>query len=187
MKRLLFSLLLITAIVLSGCTKSTMENETHTKTKISHPLQKVSETKKHSYQSINEYHGMITGQNLKTGILHITKKDNTLTLDMDFKLSDKLKRIMMNTKNKFYLTFSEVEGQHNLDNLIAENPKIVEGSLDILYSGTNYHLTQIIKIKENATPEEIKIATTPANYELVFLNENYQKVAVVIGLDLSTF
>lgn len=129
---------------------------------------------------------MITGENLRNGALQITKSDNILTLNMELKLTDELKKIMMNTKNKFYLTFSEIDGQHNLDGIIAENPEPIEGNIDNLRSGENYHLSQMIKIKQNATPEEIKTATSPANYELVFLNETFQKVAVLIGLDIST-
>lgn len=93
---------------------------------------------------------------------------------------------MLNTKNKFYLTFKEVDGQHKLDSFFPENPELVEGNLNVVHADPNLHITQIMKLKENATPEEIKTAMTPANYELVFLNENYQKVAVVIGLDLNS-
>lgn len=186
MNKLIFSLLLLVAFALSGCNNSTLKSETHAKTSISHPVKKVPETKENTYQSITEYHDLITGENLKTGILQITRDNNILTFKMDYKLSDKLKNIMLNTKNKFYLTFKEVDGQHKLDSFFLENPELVEGNLNVVHADPNLHITQIMKLKENATPEEIKTAMTPANYELVFLNENYQKVAVVIGLDLNS-
>lgn len=178
--------MLITIITVSGCSEAN-SNKNEQKNKPKSPsVTSTNEVKKEPYNSITEYQEIINGKNLKTGVLSIKLKNQTIILNMDFLLSTELKEIMMKTKNKFYFTFADIEGQEKLKNIFANNPQSIEGNLEKLnIVGDKYHLTQIIKIKQNATPDEIKVALSPENYELAILNEKLELVAVIIGLEVN--
>ncbi|MGG5251969.1 hypothetical protein ACQYAD_00180 [Neobacillus sp. SM06] len=185
MKKIFLCFVLITFITVSGCSKANLDKKEQKNKVESSRITKSNKEKKETYNSITEYQEIINGKNFKTGVLSIELKDRSIFLSIDFLISSELKEIMMKTKNKFYFTLADIEGQEKLKNIFAENPNYIEGDIKKLSLGDKYHLSQIIKIKQNATPDEIKVALSPENYELAILNEKFELVAVIIGLELN--
>jgi hypothetical protein len=190
MNKLILPLLVTFLFALVGCS-NVNGRVVHSQTKVSQAKNASKEEIKpnngepKAYNSITEYHEMLNGENLKTTILKTSSKDSHIFLDMDIKLSPKIKNIMMNTKNKFYFTFTEVEGHDKLRQIIIEEPNYTEGKLENLSSGDILHLSQQKKLKHNPSSEEMKIVLSPENYELAILNEKQEMVAVIIGLELN--
>lgn len=138
-----------------------------------------------SFSSISDYNDKVNGENFKTGVLNITKKDDYIYLDMNFSLSIDLKEMMINTQQKFYFNFADVEGYDNLTKVMNGTSTFVEGDLDKLKNSDTYLISQKIKIKKDISSSETKEILSPENYELQILDENKQLVAVVIGLDIN--
>jgi hypothetical protein len=138
-----------------------------------------------SYISVSEYNELINGQNFKTGVLNISRKDDYIYLSMNISISPELEEIMMNTKEEFYFNFADIEGRDSLTKVIAETPTFIEGDLEKLKDGDNYLISQQIKIKPDISSIEIKEILSPEIYELQVLDENGQLVAVTIGLDIN--
>lgn len=149
------------------------------------PENKTSSQVVKSYSSISEYGHMITGENFKTGILDIIKKNDYVYLNMNFSLSPELKEIMLKTKSKFYFNFTFVSGNDNFKKVIVEAPTLIEGNLTALKDAENFLISQEIKIKHDISAMESKEILSPDSYRLEVLDENGQLVAVTVGLDIN--
>lgn len=171
------SLMIICIVLIAGCDSSQPVSDGPASTG-------TSQTEK-SFSSISDYNDKVNGENFKTGVLNITKKDKYIYLSMKFSLSADLKEMMMNTQRSFYFNFADVEGQDNLTKVMDGTSPLVEGDLDVLKDSNTYLISQQIKIKEDISSSETKEILSPENYELQVLNENKQLVAVVIGLEIS--
>lgn len=189
MKRLINALCLIMVLVVAGCSNSTQEKQIIVKAENTQP-EKLKEAQLINQPlSITEYQEEINGKNLRNGILNITQNGNILTLDMDLQFSDDLKDLMKRTKNNFSFTLIEVTGSHRLNEIVNEWASPVDGHEvihNIPATGAIYHFHQEIKLKENATSDEVSFATNQANYMFATLNEQQQMVAATIGLDAGT-
>ncbi len=184
MKKYIILILLISFSLL-GCSnqnpviKENPNNKSLTETEKQAPEQMV-------HSSISNYVKDVKGQNFKTGALEITQKNNLLFFDMDFVLLPALEKEMLNTKNPIYINFTDIDGREHLSNAREDKQPFIKMDFEKMKSQNGYHITQVIPIKQNVSPDELKSILSPNNYQLEFFNEKGKLVAVIIGLSNST-
>ncbi|MFF0830965.1 hypothetical protein ACFYU8_29530 [Brevibacillus sp. NPDC003359] len=169
-ERSLHTLLLLFIVLLSGCSAGS-SSET------------VKVSKEKSYVSVYDYFEEITGENLKTSVLQITKNSNTAELTLRISISDDLKEKMMHTEKPFYFSFADMPGNETIKNLLAETPSHVQ--IELNSKENRYTISQQLKLKENLTEADTQALLSPANYRFQVINEEKLSVASFMGLEYS--
>ncbi|KZE44156.1 hypothetical protein AV540_02340 [Brevibacillus parabrevis] len=139
--------------------------------------------KEESYVSVYDYFEEITGENLKTSVLQITRNGNTAELTLQILISDHLKEKMMHTEKPIYFTFADMPGNETIKNLLAETPSHVQ--IELNSKENRYTISQQLKLKENLTEADNQALLSPANYRLQVSNEEMLSVASFMGLEYS--
>lgn len=165
MIRPLHILLLLFIVLLSGCSEA------------------VTVPKEKSYVTVYDYFEEITGENLKTSVLQITKNGNSAELTLRILISDDLREKMMHTEKPIYFPFADMPGNETIKNLLAETPSHVQ--IEFNSKENRYTISQQLKLKENLTEDDEKALLSPANYRFQVSNEEKLSVASFMGLEYS--
>ncbi|MCE0448780.1 hypothetical protein KB186_02570 [Brevibacillus sp. AF8] len=165
MIRPLHIILLLFLVLLSGCSEA------------------VTVPKEKSYVSVYDYFEEITGENLKTSVLQITKNGNSAELTLRILISDDLREKMMHTEKPIYFSFADMPGNETIKNLLAESPSLVQIKLNS--KENRYTISQQLKLKENLTEADNQALLSPANYRFQVINEEELSVASFMGLEYS--
>ncbi|OUQ86241.1 hypothetical protein B5G50_23020 [Brevibacillus brevis] len=165
MIRSLQILLLLVIILLSGCSEA------------------VTVPKEKSYVSVYDYFEEITGENLKTSVLEITKNGNSAELTLRILISDDLREKMMHTEKPIYFSFADMPGNETIKNLLAETPSLVQ--IELNSKESRYTISQQLKLKENLSEADNQALLSPANYRFQVINEEKLSVASFMGLEYS--
>ena len=163
-------LLLLFIILLSGCSSGS-SSET------------VTDPKEKSYVSVYDYFEEVTGENLKTSVLQITKNGNSAELTLRILISDDLREKMMHTEKPIYFSFGDLPGNETIKNLLAETPSLVQ--IELNSKETRYTISQQLKLKEHLTEVDEQALLSPANYRFQVINEEKLSVASFMGLEYS--
>lgn len=165
MIRPLHIILLLFLVLLSGCSEA------------------VTVPKEKSYVSVYDYFEEITGENLKTSVLQITKNGNSAELTLRILISDDLREKMMHTEKPIYFSFADMPGNETIKNLLAESPSLVQ--IELNSKENRYTISQQLKLKENLTEADNQALLSPANYRFQVINEEELSVASFMGLEYS--
>ncbi|MBG9945243.1 hypothetical protein C7R94_10660 [Brevibacillus sp. NRRL NRS-603] len=165
MIRPLHIILLLFVVLLSGCSEA------------------VTVPKEKSYVSVYDYFEEITGENLKTSVLQITKNGNSAELTLRILISDDLREKMMHTEKPIYFSFADMPGNETIKNLLAESPSLVQ--IELNSKENRYTISQQLKLKENLTEADNQALLSPANYRFQVINEEELSVASFMGLEYS--
>ncbi|AWX56709.1 hypothetical protein AB432_017430 [Brevibacillus brevis] len=168
MIRSLHILLLLFIVLLSGCSEGSSS---------------VTVPKEKSYVSVYDYFEEITGENLKTSVLQITKNGNSAELTLRILISDELREKMMHTEKPIYFTFADMPGNETIKSLLAETPSHVQ--IELNSKENRYTISQQLKLKENLTEADNQALLSPANYRFQVINEEELSVASFMGLEYS--
>ncbi|TKI56116.1 hypothetical protein E8L90_11920 [Brevibacillus antibioticus] len=158
-------LLLLVIILLSGCREV------------------VTVPKEKSYVSVYDYFEEITGENLKTSVLVVTKNGNSAELTLRILISDDLREKMMHTEKPIYFSFADMPGNETIKNLLAETPSLVQ--IELNSKESRYTISQQLKLKENLSEADNQALLSPANYRFQVINEEKLSVASFMGLEYS--
>lgn len=168
MIRHLHMFLLLFIVLLSGCSEGSSSGTV--------PKEKV-------YASVYDYFEQITGENLKTSVLKITKNGNSVELTLRILISDDLREKMMYTEKPIYFSFADMPGDETIKNLLAETPSLVQ--IELNSNESRYTITQQLKLVENLSEADNQALLSPANYRLQVINEEKLSVASFMGLEYS--
>lgn len=158
-------LLLLFIVLLSGCSEA------------------VTVPKEKSYEGVYDYFEEITGENLKTSVLQITKNGNSAELTLRILISDDLREKMMHTEKPIYFSFADMPGNETIKNLLAETPSLVQ--IELNSKESRYTISQQLKLKENLSESDNQALLSPANYRFQVINEEKLSVASFMGLEYS--